>query len=42
MLYERQYVVIKNFLPKEIIDMAMDMWRSDEEFGMHTKNRTEI
>ena len=32
-LMKDRYVVIKNFLPKEIIDMAMDMWRSDEEFG---------
>ena len=23
-----RYVVLKNFIPKEIIDMAMDMWQN--------------
>jgi hypothetical protein len=32
-LMKNRYVVLRDFLPKEIIDMAMDMWRSDEEFG---------
>ena len=32
-LMKNRYVVLRDFLPKEIIDMAMDMWRSDEEYG---------
>ena len=30
---ERQICCHKKLLAKEIIDMAMDMWKTDEEFG---------
>ncbi len=33
-LMKNRYVVLRDFLPQEMIDMAMDMWRSCEETGI--------
>ena len=30
-LVKDRYVVLKDFLPKEIIRFAMDIWKADEE-----------
>ena len=35
-LMKDRYVVLRDFLPREIIDMAMDMWRADEYTGAYT------
>jgi hypothetical protein len=35
-LMKDRYVVLRDFLPKEIIDMAMDMWHADEYTGAYT------
>ncbi len=32
-LMKDRYVVIRNFIPEDIIEMALDMWRADEQFG---------
>ena len=32
-LVKNRYVVLKDFLPKDIIRMAMDMWKADEHAG---------
>ena len=33
-LMKNRYVVLRDFLPKELRDMAMDMWRSCEEINL--------
>ena len=33
-LMKNRYVVLRDFLPKELRDMAMDMWRSCEEMNL--------
>ncbi len=35
-LMKDRYVVLRDFLPQDIIDMAMDMWRADEYTGAYT------
>ena len=32
-LVKNRYVVLRDFLPKDIIRMAMDMWKADEHAG---------
>ena len=32
-LMKDRYVIIRNFIPEDIIDMTLDMWRADEQFG---------
>ena len=40
-LMKDRFVVLRDFLPQEKIDMAMDMWRADEYTGayMHQENK---